>query len=206
MAMSRLMPPSTCSSKTTSASVRPAWGRASGALSIFTIRATRFCLAGSATGAPVSGEVGAAGGAVVVVTSLVGTTVGTSLAFAAPLLAPPPPQAASSVAPTTSAPIRRTGLADMCGLELLQGFDAFLERGCHSPASFGRLEPQVGDARGPRLHGGGVGLQLLECGQEPGRVARHADRLQIGQRFRCLRTPQPAGEPLPGRDGRGQRA
>ena len=62
----RVTPPSTPSSTTTSASLMPAWGRALGALSIFTISTARVGAAGSC-GRPVSGLASAAtvgGGAV----------------------------------------------------------------------------------------------------------------------------------------------
>src|ERR1700722_17508914 len=67
MQAKRVIPPSTCSSKHTSAVVRPVWGRAPGSrLSIFTTRAGRPSLDGSGWGRPVNGAVGGAGGAVVV--------------------------------------------------------------------------------------------------------------------------------------------
>src|SRR5947209_2909187 len=106
IAASRVMPPSTCSSKTVSASIRPAWGRASGALSILMISATRPRIAGSPTGMPVSGAVGAAGGAVVVGSSLVGGTEGTLLALSAGSLCLPP-QLASARAARRSTVVKR---------------------------------------------------------------------------------------------------
>src|SRR5581483_7881341 len=54
-AANRVMPPSTPSSKTTSAWLSPIWGRALGALSIFTTRTGRF-EARMSIGRPVSGE------------------------------------------------------------------------------------------------------------------------------------------------------
>src|SRR5438132_10499464 len=62
-AANRVMPPSTPSSKTTSAWLRPIWGRALGALSIFTTRTGRRAAAASIP-TPVRGEgklVGAGG-------------------------------------------------------------------------------------------------------------------------------------------------
>src|SRR5947209_8588527 len=61
-AANRVMPPSTPSSKTTSAWLRPIWGRALGALSIFTTRTGRF-EATMSIGRPVSGEAAMVGGA-----------------------------------------------------------------------------------------------------------------------------------------------
>src|SRR5690349_14987516 len=63
MVKKRVTPPSTPSSTTMSASLMPAWGRALGALSIFTTRADRAGTGAPAT--PVSGAAPAAtGGAV----------------------------------------------------------------------------------------------------------------------------------------------
>src|SRR3954464_6213384 len=78
-AASLVIPPSTISSNTTSASVRLAWGRASLALSSFTMSATRSALAVSSIGKPVSGATGAVGAAVVVVVGCVAVTCGTVL-------------------------------------------------------------------------------------------------------------------------------
>src|SRR2546423_15302682 len=61
-AANRVIPPSTPSSKTTSAWLRPIWGRALGALSIFTTRTGRF-EATMSIGRPVSGEADIVGGA-----------------------------------------------------------------------------------------------------------------------------------------------
>src|SRR5882762_5609584 len=61
-AANRVMPPSTPSSKTTSAWLRPIWGRAFGALSIFTTRTGRFERTMS-IGSPVSGDAAVVGGA-----------------------------------------------------------------------------------------------------------------------------------------------
>src|SRR5256885_11427275 len=64
-AANRVIPPSTPSSKTTSAWLRPIWGRALGALSIFTTRTGRRTAAAS-MGRPVRGDgnvAGAGGGA-----------------------------------------------------------------------------------------------------------------------------------------------
>src|ERR671915_904973 len=61
-AAKRVMPPSTPSSKTTSAWFRPIWGRASGALSIFTTRTGRLARTMS-IGRPVSGAAAVVGGA-----------------------------------------------------------------------------------------------------------------------------------------------
>src|SRR5688500_9721874 len=74
-AANRVIPPSTPSSKTTSAWMRPIWGRARGALSIFTTRTGRFDRLMS-IGRPVSGDaavVGAAGTWGRVVTTAGGT-------------------------------------------------------------------------------------------------------------------------------------
>src|SRR5205807_4702685 len=63
----RVTPPSTPSSTTMSASLMPAWGRAFGALSIFTTSAARAGAAGP-DGRPVNGSaLGSTGGLVVVV-------------------------------------------------------------------------------------------------------------------------------------------
>src|SRR5687768_3230988 len=81
-AAKRVMPPSTPSSNTTSAWLRPIWGRAFGALSIFTTRTGRFARTMS-IGRPVSGAVAVVGGAgtaaglVVFVAGGVATPVGT---------------------------------------------------------------------------------------------------------------------------------
>src|SRR2546423_14807785 len=61
-AAKRVIPPSTPSSKTTSAWLRPIWGRAFGALSILTTRTGRFDRTMS-IGSPVSGEADIVGGA-----------------------------------------------------------------------------------------------------------------------------------------------
>src|SRR5947209_13376487 len=61
-AANRVMPPSTPSSKTTSAWLRPIWGRALGALSILTTRTGRFDRMMS-IGSPVSGDAAIVGGA-----------------------------------------------------------------------------------------------------------------------------------------------
>src|SRR4051812_1003410 len=61
-AANRVMPPSTPSSKTTSAWLRPIWGRALGALSIFTTRTGRFDRTMS-IGSPVRGDAAGGGGA-----------------------------------------------------------------------------------------------------------------------------------------------
>src|SRR5579884_2100516 len=61
-AANRVIPPSTPSSKTTSAWLSPIWGRAFGALSIFTTRTGRLDRRMS-IGSPVSGEVAVVGGA-----------------------------------------------------------------------------------------------------------------------------------------------
>src|SRR5882724_291896 len=61
-AANRVMPPSTPSSKTTSAWFSPIWGRAFGALSIFTTSTGRF-EATMSIGRPVSGEAAIVGGA-----------------------------------------------------------------------------------------------------------------------------------------------
>src|SRR5680860_372477 len=63
----RVMPPSTTSSYTTSASSRPAWGRASGAFSIFTVSTGRVSAAPEGSTTPVSGATGGGGGGAVVV-------------------------------------------------------------------------------------------------------------------------------------------
>src|SRR4051794_1346498 len=164
------MPPSTCSSKMVSASTRPAWGRASGALSILMIRATRPSTAGSATGIPVSGAVGAAGGAVVVGISLVGGTESTVLALSAGSLWPFPPQAANVRAARTNRMVMRRMVVRS---ELLEGFDPLVEGGgsLDSPFSLGRFEPQVGDARGTGRHRRLISLQLLQRRQQTRRVA-----------------------------------
>ena len=91
-----VIPPSTISSNTTSASARPAWGRASLALSSFTMSATRSALAVSSMGRPVSGATGAVGAAVVVVVGCVAVTRGTS--FVPPDL----PHAAASARTATN--------------------------------------------------------------------------------------------------------
>src|ERR1700736_6121292 len=69
----RLSPPSTSSSKTTSAWLSPAWGRAPSSLSILTTRAGRISFVPSGSGSPVSGDtIGTTtGGAVVVGATLV---------------------------------------------------------------------------------------------------------------------------------------
>src|SRR5882724_2838774 len=61
-AANRVMPPSTPSSKTTSAWLRPIWGRALGALSIFTTRTGRLEPTMS-MGSPVRGAAAIVGGA-----------------------------------------------------------------------------------------------------------------------------------------------
>src|SRR5256885_17245089 len=61
-AAKRVMPPSTPSSKTTAAWLRPIWGRAFGALSILTTRTGRRARAMS-IGSPVSGAAAMVGGA-----------------------------------------------------------------------------------------------------------------------------------------------
>src|SRR5581483_10559239 len=61
-AANRVIPPSTPSSNTTSAWLRPIWGRALGALSIFTTRTGRLDRRMS-IGSPVSGDVAVVGGA-----------------------------------------------------------------------------------------------------------------------------------------------
>src|SRR2546421_11660726 len=61
-AAKRVMPPSTPSSKTTSAWLRPIWGRAFGALSILTTRTGRRARTMS-IGRPVSGAAAVVGGA-----------------------------------------------------------------------------------------------------------------------------------------------
>src|SRR5512143_1207027 len=73
-AASLVMPPSTSSSNTTSASLIPLCGRAALELSILTTSATRLVLVGSGASTPVSGNTG---GAVVVV--VVGGRAGTVL-------------------------------------------------------------------------------------------------------------------------------
>src|SRR6516225_3222657 len=55
-AASRVSAPSTCSSNTTSAWLRPAWGCAPDSLSTLTTRATRIALLASGCGKPVSGD------------------------------------------------------------------------------------------------------------------------------------------------------
>src|SRR5687768_2602942 len=82
-AAKRVMPPSTPSSKTTSAWLRPIWGRASGALSIFTTRTGRLARPMS-IGSPVSraaAVVGAAGTATGVVAFVAGGAVTAEGAF-----------------------------------------------------------------------------------------------------------------------------
>src|SRR5439155_13574158 len=94
----RVTPPSTPSSTTMSASLTPAWGRALGALSIFTISAARAGTAGLA-GRPVSGSApGATGGAEV---DEAGAAVVEELA--ASFFLPPPLQAAPRSDTTTTA-------------------------------------------------------------------------------------------------------
>src|SRR2546428_261854 len=61
-AANRVIPPSTPSSKTTSAWFSPIWGRALGALSIFTTRTGRFDRTMS-IGRPVRGDAAIVGGA-----------------------------------------------------------------------------------------------------------------------------------------------
>src|SRR5919202_1874727 len=61
-AAKRVIPPSTPSSKTTSAWLSPIWGRALGALSIFTTRTGRRAITMS-IGRPVSGDAACVGGA-----------------------------------------------------------------------------------------------------------------------------------------------
>src|SRR5688572_9250839 len=82
-AANRVIPPSTPSSKTTSAWLRPIWGRAMGALSIFTTRTGRFERLMS-IGRPVRGDaavVGAAGTSGRVVTTVGGAILGTGFGF-----------------------------------------------------------------------------------------------------------------------------
>src|SRR5579871_363268 len=67
----RVRPPSTTSSVTMSALLRPIWGSADGALSTLTERAGRFTLAGVTAGSPVRGQRGAPGGAVAAVEPVV---------------------------------------------------------------------------------------------------------------------------------------
>src|SRR5436190_8343627 len=185
----RVMPPSTCSSKTVSASISPAWGRASGALSSLMMRATRASTAGSATGMPVSGAVGAAGGAVVVGTSLVGGTDGTLLALLAGSLLPLPPQAANARAARTNRAMMRRRM--VVRSELLEGFDPVF-KGCGTPSSLGGFQPQMGDAPGTGRHRRGVSLQLLQRRQQTRGVPGHADRLHVGQRLPLRLWPEPA--------------
>src|SRR5438874_5264458 len=89
--MKRLRPASTTSSYTTSASLTPACGRASGTFSILTTSAGRPRLASPAAGSPVSGKTG--GSVVVVVAGTVDVVV----------FAPPDEQAAATRATATAA-------------------------------------------------------------------------------------------------------
>src|SRR5437764_9459452 len=128
----------------TSASSRPPCGRASGALSILTMRATRLALAAFATGRPVSGETGAAGGAVVEGAALVGGTDSTDLARSLAAFFPPP-QAVRTRATTMK---RGTARRMRVVSELPERFDSLVEGWDGGPAgagadSFGRDEPQV---------------------------------------------------------------
>src|SRR5207248_3651948 len=98
--MNRLSPASTISSYTTSASIKPDCGRASGTFSIFTTSAGRLRFGEVPAGRPVSGNTG---GTVVVV---VAGAVDEALAFFFP---PPDEQAAATRARamTTEAADRR---------------------------------------------------------------------------------------------------
>lgn len=70
MARKRVIPPSTTSSHTTSASPRPAWGRAAGVFSTFTDSAGRRSDLPPGSGRPVRGAAG--GGTVLVVVERTG--------------------------------------------------------------------------------------------------------------------------------------
>ena len=75
-AMNRVTAPSTRSSYTTSAWLRPIWGREAGStLSILTASAGRAATAGSVTGSPVSGYTGGGGGGAVVGVVVVASVV-----------------------------------------------------------------------------------------------------------------------------------
>src|SRR3954454_24117233 len=106
MAARRVMPPSTSSSTTMSASFSPIWGRAALELSILTIRATRLSRAASEVSTPVSGNTG--GAVVVVVEGMVGATlVVGSTVVAAVFFFPPPPHPARARAATTKTTAER---------------------------------------------------------------------------------------------------
>src|SRR6478609_7443387 len=122
-----LVQPSTFSSKTMSVWLSPACGTASGALSILTTIARRsaFGSLGSASGRPVSGQVGAGAAVVVVAGSVlaavvlaavdvvvlalvvVGATVVVAAVVVVSALSSPPPQAASARPATRPNAMRR---------------------------------------------------------------------------------------------------
>src|SRR5688572_7805649 len=98
IAQKRVMPPSTTSSKTTSATSRPACGRDSGVFSIFTASDERPFATLSGSGRPVSGAFGM-GIVVVVVLVLVGAGLRVDFASSFP---PPSAKTAAAVAPSTT--------------------------------------------------------------------------------------------------------
>src|SRR5687767_3692712 len=133
-ARKRTTPPSTTSSYTTSAASSPAWGRAWGALSIFTTRAGRRCLSSLGCGRPVRKAAG--GGAVVVVGLRVVVVV---------FLPPPPPQAGATSsrasARTTNRRRMETNMSEEAGA-----------------AGDGQLHPGVARRQ---LDGGARGVEVL---------------------------------------------
>src|SRR3954452_17440616 len=189
MAASRVTLPSTISSYTTSAWFSPSCGRAwvplplPSALSIFTTSAGRASLPASVAGSPVSGYAG--GGAVDVVGAVVVVVV-VSAAFL-----PPPPHAASSPSATRTTAVRRIML-----LQLPQRSDSFLERRMRveEPVEAGQLpllrrrrhrllDPEMSGGTRVRVHDGLVVAQLLERGDQTGRIARELDPRHVGQRL-----------------------
>src|SRR5437660_11765413 len=96
--MNRLRPASTISSYTTSASMSPDCGRASGTFSILTTRAGRVCLGSAPAGRPVSGKTG--GRVVVVVAGALDPVV----AFF-----PPPEEQAAAIIAREPGTMAKTG-------------------------------------------------------------------------------------------------
>src|SRR3954454_14983668 len=151
-ANSRVSPPSTSSSTTTSALSTPDCGRARSMLSIFTASATRWALWPASTGAPVSGHsTGAALGL-----GVVGVALGV-VGAASTLWCEPPPQAVARVAAAArkARAMRGRGMPSKVGQLAASSRDrhaiptAWIGRNC----PFGQVCGRVGIPRERQLPG-----------------------------------------------------